>query len=76
MARFNSSRLPESIQSLISAVVGAATRLGFHGRAKVTKEGDDYVIALRVRDRLEVVLHRVDEMTERERKRRARSLRG
>jgi hypothetical protein len=76
MARFNFSPFPISIQSLIGAVVAAATQLGFHGRAKVTKEGEEYVIALRVRDRIEVALKRVDEMTERERKRRARSVRG
>ncbi len=76
MARFNFSPFPTSIQSLIGAVVGAASRLGFHGRAKVTKEGADYVIALRVKDRPDDAVGAIDELSEREKKRRARSERG
>jgi hypothetical protein len=69
---FSYSRFPTSIQGLIGAVVGAASRLGFHGKAKITKEGARYVITLRVQHVEDVI----DEMTEREQKRRARAERG
>jgi hypothetical protein len=37
---FSYSSYPTSIQGLIGAVVGAASKMGFHGRAKVTREGE------------------------------------
>jgi hypothetical protein len=66
------ARFPPSIHGLIGAVVGAASRLGFHGKAKVTKEGARYIITLRVQHVDDVI----DELSERERKRRARAERG
>ena len=56
-------------RELVEMLVGLASRAGWKGTARVTKEGDDYVIAMRVR-------RRPVELSERELKRRARSERG
>jgi len=56
-------------KELVEMLVGLASRAGWKGTARVTKEGDDYVIAMRVR-------RRPVELSERELKRRARSERG
>ena len=53
-------------RELVEMLVGLASRAGWKGAARATKEGDDYVIALRVR-------RRPLELSEREWKRRARS---
>jgi hypothetical protein len=57
------------VRELIENLVGLASRAGWHGTARVTKDGDDYVIAIRVRQR-------AVELTERELRRRARSERS
>ncbi len=41
---------PVTIQNLIGAVLGNATRLGFDGRFRCTREGDVFVLTLRVWD--------------------------
>ena len=51
-------------------LVGLASRAGWKGTARVTKEGDDYLIAMRLRHPPPV------ELPERELKRRARLERG
>ena len=56
-------------RDLVEMLVGLASRAGWKGTARVIKEGDDYVIAMRVR-------RRPLELPERELKRRARSERG
>lgn len=56
-------------RELVEMLVGLASRAGWKGTARVIKEGDDYVIAMRVR-------RRPLELSERELKRRARSERG
>ncbi len=70
-------RYPRSIRDLVRTLVRDAIRLRFHGRARVDTEGAFFVITLRVREADpfggEDVLA---EMTERERKRRARAERG
>jgi len=81
------ARFPASIHGLIGALVGAASRLGFHGKAKITREGARYVITLLVQHGgvqhggvqhggIPHVTDVLDEMSERERKRRARAVRG
>jgi hypothetical protein len=57
-------------RELVEMLVGLASRAGWKGTARVTKEGDDYLIAMRVRHPPPV------ELPERELKRRARSERG
>ena len=53
-------------KELVEMLVGLASRAGWKGTARVTREGEDYVIALRV--------HRQPfELSERELKRRARA---
>jgi hypothetical protein len=56
-------------KELVEMLVGLASRVGWKGTARATREGDDYVIAMRVR-------RRPVELSERELKRRARSERG
>jgi hypothetical protein len=56
-------------KELVEMLVGLASRAGWTGTARVTKEGDDFVIAMRVR-------RRPVELSEREVRRRARSERG
>ena len=50
-------------------LVGLASRMGWAGTAKVAKDGDEFLIALRVR-------RRPVELSEREIKRRARAARS
>ena len=57
-------------RELVEMLVGLASRAGWKGTARVTKEGDDYLITMRVRQPRPVAL------PERELKRRARSERG
>ena len=57
MALFSYTPYPATIQSLTGTVVGAATRLGFHGRARVSKEGDLHVITLPVKDIPTILAH-------------------
>jgi hypothetical protein len=73
MVRYGFSPYPDAIRTLLTNVIGAASKLGFHGKATVTREADVYVIALRVKDigRLDSVI-----LTDRELKRRARIERG
>ena len=56
-------------RELVEMLVGLASRTGWKGTARVTKEGDDYLIAMRVQ-------RRPVELSDRELKRRARSERG
>jgi hypothetical protein len=57
---------PTEMMRLIGALVGAATREGFHGRAKVTKVGSIYTVAISVDAN--------QWLSERELKRRAREI--
>jgi hypothetical protein len=56
-------------KELVEMLVGLASRAGWVGTAKVTKDGDDFLVALRVR-------RRPVELSEREMKRRARAVRS
>jgi hypothetical protein len=56
-------------KELLEMLVGIASRTGWQGTARVTKEGGDFLIALRVR-------RRPVELSERELKRRARAVRS
>jgi len=56
-------------RELVEMLVGLASRAGWKGTARVTKEGDDFLISMRVR-------RRPVELSERELKRRARAERG
>ena len=56
-------------KELIEMLVGLASRMGWAGTAKVAKDGDEFLIALRVR-------RRPVELSEREIKRRARAARS
>jgi hypothetical protein len=40
---------PGDVRELLEILVGLASRAGWKGIAKVTKDGDDFLIALRVR---------------------------
>jgi hypothetical protein len=72
VVRYRSSPYPDAIRTLLTNVIGAASRLGFHGNAKVTRSADVYTISLRVKD-----IGRIDDVvTDRERKRLARIERG
>ena len=57
------------VRELLEILVGVASRAGWGGAAKVTKDGDDFLIGLRVR-------RQPVELSERELKRRARAVRG
>ena len=57
------------VRELLETLAGLASRAGWKGTVKVTKDGDDFLIALRVR-------RRPVELSERELKRRARMERG
>jgi hypothetical protein len=75
--RVRASRYPESIRRLVRALVREAIRLEFHGRARVDTDGRFFVITLRVRDVDPFGGRNVfDEMSDREKKRRAREERG
>jgi hypothetical protein len=56
-------------KELVEMLVGLASRAGWTGTARAVREGDDYVIALRVH-------RRPVELSERELRRRARSERA
>jgi len=56
-------------RELVEMLVGLASRAGWSGTARASKEGDGYVIALRVR-------RRPVELSERELRRRARAVRS
>jgi hypothetical protein len=56
-------------KELVEMLVALASRAGWKGTARLTQEGKDYAIALRVR-------RRPVELSERELKRRARAERG
>ena len=60
---------PGDVRELLEIIVGLASRAGWKGTAKVAKDGDDFLIALRVR-------RRPVELPERELRRRARAERG
>ena len=60
---------PGDVRELLEILVGLASRAGWKGTANVTKDGDDFLIALRVR-------RRSVELPERELRRRARAERG
>ncbi len=69
-------RYPRSIRDLVRTLVRDAIRLRFHGRARVDTDGAFFVITLRVRESDPLGGDVLAEMTERERKRRARLERG
>jgi len=70
-------RYPRSIRDLVRTLVREAIRLRFHGRARVDPDGAFFVITLRVREDDPIGGGDVlAELTERERKRRARAERG
>jgi hypothetical protein len=49
------------VRELLEILVGLASRAGWRGAARVTRDGDDYLIALRVRRRpveLETILQK------------------
>jgi len=60
---------PSDVRELLEILTGLASRAGWRGTVKVTKEGDDFLIALRVR-------RRPVELPERELRRRARAVRS
>ncbi len=59
----------DDVRELLETLVGLASRAGWRGTAKVTKDGDDFLIALRIR-------RRPSELSERELKRNARAERS
>jgi hypothetical protein len=56
-------------KELVEMLLGLASRMGWEGTAKVAKDGDDFLVALRVH-------RRPVEPSEREMKRRARAVRS
>jgi hypothetical protein len=63
------SAFNEDAKELVEMLVGLASRAGWKGLARVTTEGDDFLIAIRVH-------RRPAELSERELRRRARMERG
>jgi hypothetical protein len=60
---------PGDAKELVEMLMGLASRAGWGGTARVSRDGDDFLIALRVR-------RRPVELPERELRRRARALRS